>query len=129
MSDDEPFDGGRFDDVVHQFTSLRHRDGSLVDLQSGEEGPAYEVPLRAMLPQRIDGLLAAGRSVNTNIRSVFRNRWAVMIMGGIVGKAAAMSAAAGCTPKQLRIRELQRQLVDDGYYLGDGARLAELGIG
>ncbi|GEM_PF-914257 len=129
MSDEELFDGGRFDDVVHQFTSLRHRDGSLVDLQSGEEGPAYEVPLRAMLPQRIDGLLAAGRSVNTNIRSVFRNRWAVMIMGGIAGKVAAMSATAGCTPKQLPIRDVQRQLVADGYYLGDDARLAELGIG
>ena len=128
LSEDDIFDEGRFDDVVHRFTSLYQRDGSLVDLERGEEGPSYEVPLRAMLPQQVDGIVAAGRSVNTNTRSVFRNRWAVMIMGGIAGAAAALAARTATQPRQLDPRLLQRYLVEAGYHLGDRSRLAELGL-
>ena len=51
-----------------------------------------------------------------------------MLTGAIAGVAAAMAAREGCSPRALDRRALQRTLLDDGFYLGDDARLAELGL-
>jgi hypothetical protein len=51
-----------------------------------------------------------------------------MHMGELGGIAAALSARNGTTPKALEVKELQRAAIEAGYYLGDEARLQELGL-
>ena len=94
----------------------------------GEEGVVYELPYRMLLPKRVDGLLAAGRAANAEVASRLRARWLVMLTGAIAGVAAAMAAGEGHSPRALDRRALQRALLADGFYLGDDARLAELGL-
>jgi len=51
-----------------------------------------------------------------------------MHMGQAGGVAAALAARASIGPRRLPIRELQRALLREGFYLGDQGRLRELGL-
>jgi len=53
---------------------------------------------------------------------------AVKHMGQAGGTAAALSAKKDISPKELDVKELQSVLLDAGFYLGDKARLKELGL-
>ncbi len=87
-----------------------------------------DVPYRVMLPRKIDGLLAVGRSASGIPDTLLRNRMAVKHMGQAGGTAAAIAARKGISPRELDVRELQRALLDAGFYLGPPARLKELGL-
>ena len=128
LTDDDVFEAGRFDDNVHLVTTLYHRGRKFPDMQQREEGHRFEVPVRALLPQGVEGLLAAGRSINTNQTTGFRWRWVAMVLGGVAGVTAALATRRGTTPRALDVPELQRTLLDDGYHLGEPERLAELGL-
>ena len=52
----------------------------------------------------------------------------VMHQGQVGGTAAALTEKQGVTPRQLDVKVLQQALVDEGFYLGDEARLDELGL-
>lgn len=41
---------------------------------------------------------------------------------------AALAARDGVAPRNIDVRALQRALLADGFYLGDSARLEELGL-
>jgi hypothetical protein len=58
-----------------------------------------------------------------------RAKCSMMLMGHVAGAAAALAAAGETTPKQLSRDQLQRTLVEDGFFLGNDARLEELGLG
>ena len=116
--------GRRFDDVTYlfgEFRALRYT------CEQGECKWA-DVPYRVMLPKKIDGLIAVGRSASSIPDTLLRNRMAVKHMGQAGGTAAALSARNGVSPKELDVKELQRVLVDSGFYLGDLDRLQELGL-
>ncbi|MAG35097.1 MAG: hypothetical protein CL878_02455 [Dehalococcoidia bacterium] len=128
LTPDDIWGSRTFDDVVHRLTHYESREKELVDFNSGEEGVVYELPYRMLLPQQIDGLLVAGRAANAEVASRLRARWMVMLTGAIAGVAAALAAADDVTPRALDPRALQQTLLDDGFYLGDDTRLAELGL-
>jgi len=115
----------RFDDVIYlygEFRALRH---------TCEEGECRwtDVPYRVMVPKRIDGLLCTGRSASGIPDTLLRNRMAVKHMGEACGTAAALCVRKKVAPRDLDVRELQRVLLDSGFYLGDDGRLRELGLG
>ncbi len=114
----------RFDDVIYlygEFRALRY---------TCEQGECkwVDMPYRVMLPKKIGGLLAVGRSASGIPDTLLRNRLAVKHMGQVGGMAAAMAAKRGVSPKELEVKELQLALLDAGFYLGDRHRLKELGL-
>ena len=116
--------GRRFDDVTYlygEFRALRY---------TCEQGECKwtDMPYRVMLPKKIDGLIAVGRSASGIPDTLLRNRMAVKHMGQAGGTAAALTAKKDISPKELDIKELQRTLIDSGFYLGDLSRLQELGL-
>jgi hypothetical protein len=116
--------GRRFDDVMYlygEFRALRY---------TCEQGqPRWtDVPYRVMLPKGIDGLLAVGRSASGIPDTLLRNRMAAKVMGQACGIAAAMAVKKRISPRQLNVRELQKALLDAGFYLGDRRRLRELSL-
>jgi len=116
--------GQRFSDVIYlygEFRALRYT------CEKGECKWA-DVPYRVMLPKKIDGLLAVGRSASGIPDTLLRNRMAVKHMGQAGGTAAALCAKKDISPKELDVKELQSVLLDAGFYLGDRARLKELGL-
>ena len=88
----------------------------------------FDFPYRQLLPQKIDGLLAAGRSAIIQ-PPVMRVRWMVFLMGQVAGAAAALAAKKGVMPRDLDVRELQSLLYKTFQVpLGDKQRLQELGL-
>ena len=79
----------------------------------------YDLPYRALLPKGIEGLLVAGRCISGTHRAhaSYRVMSICMAMGEAAGIAAALSAKAGCTPRQLDVAQLQEVMTDVGIQL------------
>ena len=124
MTTEDMIAGRRFPDVVYIYD---HIDWLFwTDGRFGKKVKWTDVPYRVMLPKGLDGLLAVGRSASSVPDTLLRSRMAVMHMGDAGGKAAALAVRSNVPVKDLDICMLQRCLLDEGYYLGDAARLREL---
>jgi hypothetical protein len=117
--------GRRFDDVIYLYGEAR----ALRYSCEQPSGCAFvDVPYRVMVPKKVDGMLAVGRSASGIPDTLLRNRTAVQHMGEVGGIAAAMAAKAGVSPRNLDVKKLQAQLIAAGYYLGDKQRLSALAL-
>ena len=121
----ECWEGSRFDDVIYVYGERRALQKSM---EKFGEPRFTDVPYGVMVPKELDGLLAVGRSASAVPDTLLRNREGVMYMGQAGGTAAALAAASGVQPRDLDVRRLQRLLLEAGFYLGEPARLAQLGL-
>jgi len=104
----------------------------IADKHNGDYGytpkRTFDFPYRQLLPKKIEGLLAAGRSAIIQ-PPVTRVRWMVFLMGQAAGAAAALAVKKGVIPRKLDVKELQRLLYHNYQVpLGDKERLRELGL-
>lgn len=80
----------------------------------------YEIPFSCLVPEAMDGLLLAGRCVSATHEALAAIR--VMppsfAMGEAAGTAAAQAVQANVKPRDVSVEKLQRQLVDQGAFLG-----------
>jgi hypothetical protein len=85
-----------------------------------EEGAAYGIPYRCLLPREVDGLLVAGRcfSATHDAHASARSMATCMAMGQAAGTAAALSVAAGVEPRALDPAVLRARLRQDGADVG-----------
>ncbi len=76
----------------------------------------HDVPYRAILPEKIDGLLMAGRCISaTHVAAAAgKSMGNCMATGHAAGLAAALSARRNCLPRELKVTELQDALRADG---------------
>jgi hypothetical protein len=79
----------------------------------------YDIPYRCLIPQKIDNLLAAGRSVSatTLASGAVRSQAPAMAIGEAAGAAAAISLRSGVAPRNIDIRQLQKTLLQQGALL------------
>ncbi|MCK5430449.1 MAG: FAD-dependent oxidoreductase, partial [Anaerolineales bacterium] len=75
-----------------------------------------EIPYRCMVPQEIENLIVAGRSVSAewDAMGVLRIMPACFAMGQAAGTAAAMAARTGRSFSALDIEELKHILTSQG---------------
>lgn len=80
----------------------------------------YEVPYGCFVPERGDGLLAAGRCLSAEHEAVASARVTAQCFsyGHAAGHAAAMCLEAGCEPRDLRGEDVRDRLDRDGARLG-----------
>lgn len=83
-------------------------------------GRDYYTPYRSLLPQRIDGLLVAGRcySATPEAQRISREIPPVMVMGEAAGTAAALGLESGVQPRHVNVATLQQRLIAQGVNLG-----------
>lgn len=80
---------------------------------------SFDIPYRCLLPRKVDGLvMGAGRSISAQDPHLLRIMAVTMIVGQGAGVAAAMSARAGCTPREVQIGAVQEELRRQGVALG-----------
>ena len=74
------------------------------------------VPLGALLPKGVNGLLVAGRSVSSDhlANSALRVQGSCMAMGQVAGVAAALAARADCDVRELDISRIREELANLG---------------
>ena len=120
---EDAFVGRKADDVLFR---------NIHEGTHGGEESGYDVCYRMLLPKGVDGLMVIGRGTAYVRRghdpTGLRARPSMMTLGQAAGTAAAVAALDGVTPKRVDIKKVQRKLVADGIFLGDDARLAELGL-
>jgi hypothetical protein len=81
-----------------------------------EENPLRTIPYRALLPRRIENLLAAGRCLSADVfaNNQFSPIQFCIAMGQAAGTAAALSARKNLSPRQIDRVELQESLRAQG---------------
>lgn len=83
----------------------------------------FGVPFGCLLPQGIENLMVAGKTVSMSYEAHSRCRQIpdCMAFGQAAGTAAALACRAGVTPRQVDIEQLQDVLITQGQNLADGA--------
>jgi hypothetical protein len=107
----------RFDDVV------AWRSGFLdIGFVRLSRMKIHDVPYRAVLPEKIDGLLVAGRCISAThvAASAGKSMGNCVATGHAAGLAAALSVKARCLPRELRVSALQEALRADDVDLTRG---------
>ncbi len=84
--------------------------GVITNWKTGND--LWELPYRALVPQKIGGLLTAGRCIGArdDAWSVFRVIQAAAMSGEVAGLAASMAVERGISPGALPIPDLQAEL-------------------
>lgn len=125
ITPEEAYTGQKFDDVM--FRNIHEG-----QQMHGGEKSGFDVPYRMILPKGLDGLLVTGRGSGYIRRghdpTGMRARPAIMILGEATGIAAALAVKTGGTPRTLDVKALQQEMLQQGAFLGDEARLTELGL-
>lgn len=117
LTEKDAITGRKFDDVV------AWRSGFLdIGFVRLSRMKIHDVPYRAILPEKLDGLLVAGRCISAThvAASAGKSMGNCVATGHGAGVAAAMSAKKGCVPRELKIRSLQGTLRVDGVDLTRG---------
>ena len=114
---------------VERFTRdhIAHRTGRgdliavVPTLGGNEEYARMEMPYGILVPEKIDGLLTAGRCFSSEEKANEAASWIpyCIALGEAAGTAAALCAEAGEQPRQLSVKKLQKTLKNQGVYLYD----------
>ena len=122
---EELVEGKRFEDViVHNaefLVDIHNPTGSGQAEEKIQYCKPYDLPYGCFVPKKIDGLFTAGRCISGTHRAhaSYRVMSICLAMGQAVGVAAAMCAQRGCTPRQLNVKDLQKELLALGIELFD----------
>jgi hypothetical protein len=84
----------------------------------------YEIPYRCLLPQKVEGLLVAGRCISSDQQSYesFRAMAPTMCLGEAAGTAAALCVKSQKSPKEIDVEMLRNQLIKQGAEIGQNKR-------
>jgi ribulose 1,5-bisphosphate synthetase/thiazole synthase len=87
----------------------------------------HDVPYRAILPEKVDGLLTAGRCISAThvAMAAGKSMGNCMATGHAAGLAAALSAGKGIMPRELKVAEIQDSLRKDKVDLSMGGKVQE----
>lgn len=111
LTEEDALGGSRFDDVV------AWRSGMLdIGFVRYEAMRVHDVPYRALLPETVDGLLAAGRCISAShvAASAGKSMGNCLATGHAAGVAAAMAVDRGVAPRELPVAHIQAALRADG---------------
>ena len=109
----------KFDDAIARGAypvDIHNPEGSGTLLKRLPPGEAYDIPLRCLLPRNTDRLIVAGRCISGTheAHSSYRVMPIVMATGQAAGGCAAIAAREGASPRNVDVREVQRELLRQG---------------
>jgi len=110
LTEEDALQGEKFDDVI------AWRSGFLdIGFVRLSKMKIHDVPYRAILPEKVDGLLVAGRCISAThvAASAGKSMGNCVATGHAAGLAAAISIRKKCTPRELPIDQLQDALRAD----------------
>jgi len=81
--------------------------------------PSYNIPLGSLIPQSMDNLIVCdkGISVSNIVNGTTRLQPVVLLTGQAAGIIAAACIHANIQPKQIDIRSIQKELLNNGCYI------------
>jgi NADPH-dependent 2,4-dienoyl-CoA reductase/sulfur reductase-like enzyme len=84
------------------------------------KGLDYDIPYRALVPEGVDGMLAAGRCISCDpiAGNTMRLLVPCLVTGQAAGVAAAIAVQDGCSPRDIEVGKLRAALRGQGAWLG-----------
>ncbi len=81
--------------------------------------PSFSVPLGALIPATVDGLLVADKAISVSnvANGTTRLQPVVLLTGQAAGALAALAARQGREPRAVPVRAVQRALLEAGAFL------------
>jgi len=125
LTEDDIFNCAHFDDVIAVASypvDLHHPVGGDCTLMWCPD--CYDIPYRCLVPQKVEGLLVAGRDMSATHLALASARvmGPAMCLGEAAGKAAAVAVRDGVQPRDVNVAEVQKLLLEEGvYFRGDYA--------
>jgi len=112
----------KWDDVIACGSypiDIHNPSGKGTTLRRLPPGEAYDIPLRCLLPQRVDHLLVAGRCISGTheAHSSYRVMPIAMATGHAAGVCAALAARTAKMPRDVSPRDVQEELSRQGAVL------------
>jgi hypothetical protein len=116
----------KWDDVIARGTypiDIHNPAGKGTVLRRVPPGQAYDIPLRCLVPQRVDHVTVAGRCISGTheAHSSYRVMPIAMATGQAAGVCAALAARSGRTPRDVAAGEVQDELRRQGASLDTGS--------
>ncbi len=131
LTAEEVLDGKKFEDRIARggrALNIHSADGG----QKGEAmggrqwheikgGQSYDVPYRILLPQKVEGLLVAGRCISVDHMGLgsLRGEPLCMATGQAAGVAAALASQLKVAPRLLGVSRVQQRLLEQNADLGE----------
>lgn len=111
-------------------TAMVHPDEIGVTPSVNPKFPNISIPYGALVPVRLDGLLAPGRHVacDPNSHGFMREIPQCWVTGQAAGVAAAVAVNQGVTPREVDVALVQRLLRAQGVYLRTAGEAREAGL-
>ncbi len=81
--------------------------------------PSFSMPLGCLIPQDVENLIVAEKSVSVSniVNGTTRLQPVVMQIGQAAGITAAMAVAKGVKPSEVEVRDVQEAVLDSGGYI------------
>lgn len=119
LTTDDVLEGRKFSDVIARCSypiDIHNPEGTGTLLKRLPPGEAYDIPIRCLLPEGIEGLLVAGRCISGTHEALssYRVMPACMAMGQAAGVCAALAAKNGKSPRSVPVADVQRELIRQG---------------
>ena len=89
-----------------------HESTALLPEKWGGAG-LFQIPLGALIPEKVDGLLAAEKNISVSrlVNGATRLHPVTMLTGQAAGAAAALAVKQNVQPRQLRVQDVQAALL------------------
>lgn len=122
ITEDDIFGYHRFADALCSISGgigVHTSDGQWVDMSAPPSGTSYDIPLRSMLPIKINGLIVAGRCLSANhvAMGTVRTIGPCLAMGQGAAIAASLAIELGVEPRDIPSDKLQKALIEQGVNL------------
>ena len=119
LTADDILQARKFSDVIARSTypvDIHNPEGTGTLLKRLPPGEAYDIPLRCLLPQNIDGVIVAGRCISGTheAHSSYRVMPVSMATGQAAGVCAALAVRRKKTPRSVRAEDVQDELIRQG---------------
>lgn len=114
----------KFPDVIARSAypiDIHNPEGTGTLLKHLPPGESYDIPLRSLLPQKVDGLMVAGRCISGTHEALssYRVMPVSVATGQGAGVCAALAVKARKIPRDIPFKEIQSELLRQGAALGE----------
>lgn len=118
--EDDILNSRRFEDVVARGAfpiDIHQADSDSMEYKKVNQ--AYDIPYRALLPNKLDNVFMAGRCISVSHKALASIRISAtcMAIGEAVGVASALCVKENLRPRDLDIQKLQLRLIKQGILL------------
>lgn len=126
LTEDDVLNARKFPDAVARSAypiDIHNPEGSGTVLKRLPAGEWYDIPLRCLRPQQVEGLLVAGRCISGTHEALssYRVMPVAMALGQAAGVCAALAAKANQAPRAVAADQVRAELIRQGASLSEPA--------